>query len=591
MARRSVARRAPARQAARQPALPGFEALMRRATTPADHPVAGVAGVAGPDWEERSYAAGCAFARELAGGLLTALEQWLHGARPAGYTVAGWRTRVLVTRMGDVRVRRRLYHDASGRAHFLLDDHLGWTPRQVATPSLLALLVEWATDVPFADAARRLAAATAGVLSGPTVRRHLHRVATRVQVAEAATHQTWEATGRVPEPAGERVVAPLYVEADGVHVKTQREPAHTGGYELKCASAYEGWERLADPTPGHPRPHYARIAKQVYCHAHPTHSTGATGGSGAIPFWEGASLALHRTYDLSQLSLVVVGGDGATWIDTAADVFPRVVRQRDGFHLARDATRGWGTETGATLYEALRTGDQPTALELLALPSAAAAPVPNALPALPPQRALPPPPTPGTDTTGVAPVRTVTPPGAVATAAAAPAAAAAREAGEARQARRAHWTRRQVARARRALRGQVGTPDAGADWRTQVAIEEVPPGARALGTQEGTNAHLLARRMKHRGMSWTVRGAQAMGKARELVTNGTLAPWCFATSPTAPAGVGTGATPRARRPRVTGMPDAPLPWPQATCPAAHGPPHDAIVAHLQRVLQGTYRLR
>ena len=40
--------------------------------------------------------------------------------------------------------------------------------------------------------------------------------------------------------------------------------------------------------------------------------------------------------------------------------------------------------------------------------------------------------------------------------------------------------------------------------------------------------------MKRRGMSWTVPGAQAMGKARELVTNGTLATWCLATTATAP---------------------------------------------------------
>jgi hypothetical protein len=541
VARRSVARPAPARQ----PALPGFDDLAPRS---AYHAPAAGESVAGVDWEERCYAAGCAFARELARGLLAALDAWLHLARPAGYAVEGWRTRVLVTRMGDLRVRRRLYRDDTGSAHFLVDEHLGWTPRQVVTPSVLALLVDWATDVPFADAARKLAAATAGVLSGPTVRRQLRRVAARVQAAEVTTHQTWETTGRVPEPAGERVVTPLYVEADGVHVKTQREPTHRGGYELKCASAYEGWAHLAGPTPGHPRPHFALVAKQVYCHAH------ATSGPETVPFWEGASLALHRTYDLSRLSLVVVGGDGANWIDTAADVFARVVRQRDGFHLARDAARGWGTETGAQLYESLRAGDQPTTLDLLAVP---------ALPPPSPRLALPPPTmpaaTPGSTATAAAPA----PP----------------------ESRRAHWSRRQVERARRAVRGQVGTPDAGADWRTQVASHEVPPDARALGTQEGTNAHLLARRMKRRGTSWTVPGARAMGKARELVTNGTLAPWCLTAT------VRAAAAPPRRHGRVAGLPDAPLPWPQVACPAAHGPPRDAAVAHLQRVLHGGYRLR
>ena len=573
MARRSVAGVA----AARQPSLPGLEELAgdtRHAECvagPADP--ADPADPAGPDWEERCYGAGCAFARELAAGMLMALEAWLHLTRPAGYRVEGWRTRVLVTRMGDLRVRRRLYRDArdardardvadsAGRCHFLLDAHLGWLPRQVATPSVLALLVDWATDVPFADVATKLAAATAGVLSGPTVRRQLRRVAERVRATELVTHETWTTTGQVPGSAGERVVSPLYVEADGVHVKTQREPAHRGGYELKCASIYEGWERLAGPTPGHLRPHYALDAKQVYCHLH---------ASDDVPFWEGASLAVHRTYDLSRLPLVVVGGDGANWIDTAADVFPRVVRQRDGFHLARDAARGWGTTAGAQLYESLRTGDQPTVLEFLALP---------APPPPPPRLALPPP----VDTSVDTPVDTTATgaedqrPPAIPAIPATPATHAPR---------RSHWSPKQVARARSTVRSQSATPDAAADWRTQVALHEVPDGARALGTQEGTNAHLLARRMKRRGMSWTVMGAQAMAKARELVTNGTLAPWCLASqTTTAPA-----ATPARPRGRLTGLPDPPLPWPRVARPTMHGPTSAATVAHLQRVLQGAYRL-
>jgi hypothetical protein len=565
--------------------VPAAGAAPRRRT--AERAVGAPGEPAGGDWEERCYRAGCAFARELAQLLLAALEAWLHLARPAGYAVEGWRARTLVTRMGEVRVRRRLYRAPDGGAHFLLDAHLGWTPRQVATPSVLALLVDWATEVPFAAAARKLAQATAGALalSGPTVRRRLQQVVARVRAAELETHQTWAATGRVPEPAGERVVAPLYVEADGVHVKTQRDPAHPDGYELKCASAYEGWERCGGPTPGHPRPHYALVAKQVYCHLHARET---------LPFWEGASLALHRTDDLSRLPLVVVGGDGANWIDGAADVFPRVVRQRDGFHLARDAARGWGTEAGAQLYAAVRRADPVLVPRLLALP----APNPKALPAPRTQVALPPAAA-AAAAAPAAPPETTAPAARAADVAEAPAlaqvadmaeAAALAEAAPVGQApRRARWSRQQVARARRAVRAQVATADAGAGWRTQVAPDEVPPEARGLGTQEGTNAHLLARRMKRRGCSWSVPGAQAMGKARELVTNGTLAPWCLAPRPTPPPAACAGRAPR--RPRLAGLPGGRLPWPQVGVPAAHGPPRDASVARLQQVLQSGHLLR
>ena len=84
----------------------------------------------------------------------------------------------------------------------------------------------------------------------------------------------------------------------------------------------------------------------------------------------------------------------------------------------------------------------------------------------------------------------------------------------------------QAQRARTTVTGQIGTSDAGVDWRFQVLPDLVPPDARGLGTQEGTNAHLLAKRMKHKGMAWRAPSARAMANVRELVTNGALTPWC-----------------------------------------------------------------
>ena len=56
----------------------------------------------------------------------------------------------------------------------------------------------------------------------------------------------------------------------------------------------------------------------------------------------------------------------------------------------------------------------------------------------------------------------------------------------------------------------------GADWREK-AVEyeirkdfQIPEGARGLGAIEGNEAHLFADRMKDRGMSWTIAGAQHM---------------------------------------------------------------------------------
>jgi hypothetical protein len=297
------------------------------------------------------------------------------------------------------------------------------------------------------------------------------------------------------------------------------------------------------------------VEKQVYCHAH---------DQAVLPFWEGASLHLAHTYDLSRVPLVVVGGDGANWIDTATEVFWRTVRQRDGFHLARDAARGWGTNAGATLYQAVRAGDQATTAEVLALPAPTTpttsrrtvallpAPAPLAPAPLAPAPLAPAP---------LAPAPLVVATGTVRTT-------------------QGTWSAAQVARARTTFTGQVRASDAAVDWRLQVAPDLVPPDARGLGTQEGTNAHLLAKRMKHKGMAWSAPGARHLAKARELVTNGgydALAACCH--RPTAP-------TPA--RPRAPGgfAPTGPLPWPQVRCPDAHGPLTDPTAATLHRIDTG-----
>jgi hypothetical protein len=282
---------------------------------------------------------------------------------------------------------------------------------------------------------------------------------------------------------------------------------------------------------------------------------------GPFPFWDGVSLALSRTYDLSRVPVMVVGGDGANWLDTALEHFPQAVRQRDGFHLARDAARGWGPPAGATLYEAVRRGDQATALELLALP-----PLAHAVARLPPPAASVEPATDAGPTLGTQPGSPRPQQGSPVSSQSSPPSWATRSA-------------QQIQQARAAFTRQVATPDAAADWRRQVPPDLVPDDARALGTQEGTNAHLLAKRAKHKGMAWTCSGARHLAKARELVTNGTLAPWCHRwPPPVAPGGA-------ARAPGGF-APAGPLPWPQVACPALHGPSTDPTAAILHRIDTG-----
>jgi len=72
----------------------------------------------------------------------------------------------------------------------------------------------------------------------------------------------------------------------------------------------------------------------------------------------------------------------------------------------------------------------------------------------------------------------------------------------------------------------------GMDWRMKVDTGfPIPKDARGLGTMEGNESHLFSDRMKDRGMSWTIKGSQRMGKAIQLVANDELGRWCGRSLP------------------------------------------------------------
>ena len=305
----------------------------------------------GEDWEEDSYREGCAYARERAITRLRALDDELLRCKPNGWTVLGFRERTMVTRFGDVVVRRRMYRDTEGRTVFALDEYLGWRPRQLASPSITECVVEMATEMPFRKVSDTVSALTAGELSSRTAHRLLQSVG---EEALADERERWDGQFERGEDVSEGTqrMDILYTEADGVWIHLQREDRTH--HELKSAIAYRGWWSVGPA--GAPRwdDRYELVDKRVYCHA-----------SERIPFWEGASLEWDRQYALDGVNLFVVGGDGANWIRRGVDELGGAVFQLDGFHLSRACGRGYGGELGSAIYDAIRSGAQSFARALM----------------------------------------------------------------------------------------------------------------------------------------------------------------------------------------------------------------------------------
>ena len=177
---------------------------------------------AGKDWEETIYLEGCIRLQEEAAHLLRRLDNWLLGRSPLGWKVVGLRKRTVVCRFGPVTISRRLYQDSEGSYHFLLDEYLEWEGYQAATPSVGRAAVSLAAVTSFREAADILEDVTAGVLSRTTIHQLVQKTAAKAIVQEQEDVESCYGRGEVPSKGG-RVVPRLFLEADGLYVRLQRE--------------------------------------------------------------------------------------------------------------------------------------------------------------------------------------------------------------------------------------------------------------------------------------------------------------------------------------------------------------------------------
>ena len=105
----------------------------------------------------------------------------------------------------------------------------------------------------------------------------------------------------------------------------------------------------------------------------------------------------------------------------------------------------------------------------------------------------------------------------------------------------------------------------GVDWRNRVS--NAPPEARSLGTMESNGDKLTANRMKKRGTSWSIRGANRMAKVIQLCRNGELSRLCRRRPVHGP---GRGRSRPPARDRARGRTSA-SDWAEASVPVLSGP--------------------
>jgi len=270
--------------------------------------------------------------QRVAGMLLTyALEEIdlrLLAQKDKALKVVGIRERILVTSVGEIVIRRRMYRSESGEYNFLLDQAVGLEPCRRISKRMQQLALELATEMPFRRAAKVLGYLVPSV--SPMGVWNTVKAAGEEACAEAAKlkKDIFE-RGKVPE--GQRTVDKLFIEGDEVYIRRQR--SKTKGLDMKLIVGYEGKSGTK------------KCLENRYSVA------GVTEGSG---IWEEASCAFGQKWLLSEVEKVHIGGDGAAWIKKGTEYFPGASYHLDPFHLRKRLTEA--LSFNSKTYEAVCKG-------------------------------------------------------------------------------------------------------------------------------------------------------------------------------------------------------------------------------------------
>ena len=275
--------------------------------------------------------------KKIIQGVMECLDQRLMKTRSEGLRHLGMREHTVLTRFGEVKVKRRYYRDAEDHTRFLLDEALGWGSGLAVTPALEARALKMCSETSYRCSADNLSF----FLSSGVSHNFLHiLVKQRGEQAEAeleAQAQELFSSGVLPASEDRRAER-LFFEADGCVISLQREEKKK--HELKAGISYEGWEKAGKDK-------WRLLSKRSFLSAGTTEDFMAT--------W---SAELAAVYDWREVKEAVWSSDGAAWLARGPDLFAVTVAQLDRFHLARALRRALGFGPEASRLASMASAGQ-----------------------------------------------------------------------------------------------------------------------------------------------------------------------------------------------------------------------------------------
>lgn len=270
--------------------------------------------------EENVQTLGQAVGQAVFHGLIEVLDDRVAQNKPAGWRNMGTEKRWVVSSLGAMLYKRRIYLDEEGKRIKPVDEWLGLERYGRLSGRVQEIGASLVSSATYRLAAEQLSYMIKTPISHSAIQRMTWSVGNRIADSEEAACRRIFEQGDQDEP-GKIPAEVLFAESDGVWVHLQRERRKSA--EVKVAVMSTGQKPVGKNR--------FRLENK--------HCLTAV-GMDSQAWQEYILLEAHRNYDLEKTGLLVYGGDGNQWVRHS---FDRLEVQQifvlDRFHLLRAARR------------------------------------------------------------------------------------------------------------------------------------------------------------------------------------------------------------------------------------------------------------
>ena len=260
--------------------------------------------------------------REAITGGLEAIDDQIREREAKGWKNLGREKHRVITAVGEVEIKRRVYRDGAGKRRKPLDEMMGLDRYQRET-NVVRMLGAWlATQNSYRDAADELSYLVKYRITHSKIQRMVWAIGNALADVEEAEIEQWDGA----EDWEQKISSPvLFGESDGVMISLQREKQRK--IEARVGIMYTGKKTIGVDR--------KRLENKVCMTKIVRNSK---------EWKQSIQKMADKHYDLSAVEYLITGGDGNTWVKQSFDYIWTKNRENvlDRFHLYRASKTALG---------------------------------------------------------------------------------------------------------------------------------------------------------------------------------------------------------------------------------------------------------